>query len=145
MRADQLHLELREGDAHANLVVGVAQQEDGEAGGQRILARCCQAAGHANHIALRDAYVEEALRKRLPEIVGSRGVANVAVNNDDVRVFVTKITQRFPKSISSWRSILQVDTLANIHAAISLLLYMAYSSSNSCRAPSSSSGDSGSP
>ena len=82
--ADDLDVQVRIGDRHPQLVVGVAGDERGEAGDQARLARAGQAAGDADEVALGDADVEEPVGVLLAEPLGPGRVAHVGVDDDEV-------------------------------------------------------------
>jgi hypothetical protein len=100
MAADQLHVEVRVGHAHPDLVERVAKEECREACRDRDLAARGQARGHANHIRLRDADIEKPVGELLREPFGAGRVADIAINDHDARVFPSQIAERFAKGVA---------------------------------------------
>ena len=94
MRADHLHVDRREGDRHAELVVGVAHDEGGEAGDPGTFSSAREARRDADEVRLGDAGVEEALGELLGEEIGARRVVHVAVDDHDVGVLFADLGQR---------------------------------------------------
>jgi hypothetical protein len=101
VRADELDVEVWKSHTHADLVIGVAEQEDGKAGAQRFLAGRCQPAGHADQVALGDAHIEEAIGEFIAKVCRTRGIAHVAVYDDDVFVFPAQLAERLAKGVAS--------------------------------------------
>ena len=84
-RAD-LDVELRVGDRETDLLPASAGGEDAERGGEHHLAGGCQTGGDADHVLLRDPYLDEPLGTDLLELGGLGGACQVRIHDDDPRV-----------------------------------------------------------
>ena len=80
-----------EGHRHAELVERVAEQEAGEASHDRHLATRRQARGDADHVALGNAAVKEAVRMILSEPFGAGRVAHIAIDDDNALILLAQV------------------------------------------------------
>jgi len=101
MRADDLHVNARKRDRHAQLVKRIRHDERREARQPGAFARRRQPRRDADEIRFRDADVEEAIRELLAEDFRARRVADVAVHDDDVRIGIAELRQRQPERFAS--------------------------------------------
>ena len=88
-----LYVKVGISDGISYLLEGSSRREHGKGAGKGDLSRSGEACRHAHHIALRNAAVDMALRKRLLEHAGLCGPRQVGVQNHDVFILSTKLRQ----------------------------------------------------
>jgi hypothetical protein len=92
-RAD-LDVEARVADGVADLVVAPPGAEHGEAGREGDPAREGEPRGHADHVLLGDAHVDQAVGIGLPEVGGLGRARQVGVDGDDVEALPYELGER---------------------------------------------------
>ena len=90
----------RKGDAHAYLVVGIAEQKAGEAGGKGMLAGGGKTARDAYEVALGNTYIEKPVREFHPEGLGAGRVSDIAVHDNDIAVLAPDVHERFAEGVA---------------------------------------------
>ncbi len=95
MGRSDLHVQVGIAHGVADLVVGAAGAEHGEAAGEGDVSRGGQAGGHINHVLLGDAAVEQPIGVAgLGQLLGGGGAGQVGVDGDDRRALGGKFRQR---------------------------------------------------
>ncbi len=109
-----------EGDRHADLVVGIAEQERCKAGDDGSLAARGQSTGDADHVGFGDPHVEGSIGKRLGERFGSSRISDVPIDDDHVRKTFSECQQCLAERVAGRSAGRQAALVSNRHRRCSV-------------------------